>query len=403
MCLDVVRASRIPCKGSRASPELADVLRIGLPDYVRKHKMPPQHHKVLTAITKCRTPEMGGQLYRCADCGKQHTTSHGCGNRHCPKCQGRQARIWLDRQREALLPVPYFHIVFTLPHTLNALIRYNRAVLYKLLFDCASATLLEFAHNRFGGQGGLTAVLHTWSQQLTEHYHLHCIVPGGAFDSDKCEWMSSKSGYCFPVKALSKVFRAKHRDGLRQLFDLGQLNLPDTNADVSDFKQILRTALAKEWVVYAKAPFGGPAQVLAYLSRYTHRVAIADTRILAVDAAARTVTFKYRDYADAAKKKQATIGIEDFIHRFRSHILPPRFCKIRHYGILSNATRKANVERIKVAIGPVPESIRELPPEETSEAIEKSAGVPCCPNCGQDALVLVGSFARKSGPIQKPP
>ncbi|MGB3465489.1 MAG: IS91 family transposase [Cyclobacteriaceae bacterium] len=371
-----------------------------MPDYVRKYQFPSQHRKVLEAITKCRTPEMGGQLFHCSHCGKDHSTSHGCGDRHCPSCQGRQARLWLDKQREALLPVPYFHTVFTLPHTLNPLIRYNRAELYKLLFDCASATLLQFAKNRFGGQAGLTAVLHTWSQRLTEHYHLHCIIPGGAFDQEASKWTSANPNYCFPVKALSKVFRAKYRDGLWRLFDQGRLNLSGANeahADRKGFRMLIHTILAKKWVVYAKAPFGGPAQVLAYLSRYTHRVAISDARILAVNLADKTVTFKYRDYADASKKKVSTIKIEDFIHRFRSHILPPRFCKIRHYGILSNATRKLNVTAIKAIIGQTDT------PALVEPSTQEVAQVPACPHCKNDTLVLVKSLPRRVFSRRKKP
>ncbi|CAA7076128.1 MULTISPECIES: IS91 family transposase [unclassified Lentimonas] len=386
--------------GGVSGPSVADVIRIGLPDYVLKHKLPPQHHKVLSAIIKCRTPEMGGQLFHCTHCGKHHSTSHGCGDRHCPGCQGRQARLWLDKQSEALLPVPYFHTVFTLPHSLNPLIRYNRAELYKLLFDCASATLLQFASNRFGGQAGVTTVLHTWSQQLTDHYHLHCIVLGGAFDADASKWTSANPNFCFPVKALSKVFRAKYRDGLWKLFDAGRLNFGGSNAPRADrggFRKLIHTILAKKWVVYAKPPFGGPAQVLAYLSRYTHRVAIGDSRILAIDPDAKTVTFKYRDYADASKKKVSTIRIEDFIHRFRTHILPPRFCKIRHYGILSNATRKTNITRIKAIIGTA-----ELPKETDNSACEP-AQIPCCPHCKHDTLILVKSLPRRSVFAKKPP
>ena len=296
--------------------------------------------------------------------------------------------------------MPYFHTVFTLPHSLNPLIRYNRAELYKLLFDSASATLLQFGGNRFGGRAGVTAVLHTWSQQLTEHYHLHCIIPGGAFDTQASKWTSANPNYCFPVKALSKVFRAKYRDGLWKLFDAGKLNFGGSNAlhaDRKGFRKLIHTILAKKWVVYAKPPFGGPAQVLAYLSRYTHRVAIGDSRILAIDPDAKTVTFKYRDYSDASKKKVSTIRIEDFIHRFRAHILPPRFCKIRHYGILSNATRKANIARIKAIIGTA-----ELPEQAGNSACEP-AQIPCCPHCKHDALVLVKSLPRGSASVKKPP
>lgn len=391
--------------GHVASPPgctVADVIRIGLPSYVRQHKMPAHHHKVLGAIAKCRTAEMGGHLFQCTECGKQHKVAHGCGDRHCPNCQGRAARLWLEKQREALLPVPYFHTVFTLPHTLNPLVRYNQKALYKLLFDCAGATLLEFGRNRFGGTTGVTAVLHTWSQQLSGHYHLHCIVPGGGWSTQTGRWTSAGPNYCFPVKALSKVFRAKYRDGLWELFNQGKLDLSGSGASCAtraDFRKLMAELLSKDWVVYSKRPFGGPEQVLAYLSRYTHRVAIGDARILAIDKAAKTVTFHYRDYADASKKKTATLKIEDFIHRFRLHILPPHFCKIRHYGILSNAKRKANIEAIRTVIGSVDASTLQ------HQSVSEVAQIPLCPHCKSDSLVLIAKRPHRhfnSTPSQPP-
>ena len=401
MCLSQFRANTPGDK--RAQPlRVADVIGAGLSAYGQKHKLPAHHWKVLNAIVKCRTPELGGQVYRCERCGKEHTTSLCCGNRHCPSCQSGKAIQWLEKQQQALLPVPYFHLVFTLPHILNPLICFNQALLYKLLFECASETLLHFGQNRFGGKLGITAVLHTWSQQLGQHYHVHCIVTAGAFNKDQNRWTSANPKYSFPVRALSKVFRANYRDGLWKLFDADELNFPDSQPGLKkrvEFRKLIKTLMKKKGVVYAKPPFGGPEQVLRYLCRYTHRVAISDSRIIAINHEQKTVEFSYRDYADGSKKKTRTLPIEEFIDRFRFHILPPGFCKIRHYGILANAQRKKTIEHLRSIIKePVAQPVSEL-----AVVKEPQEPIHCCPHCGHETTVWIRTLRKKAYNKSKQP
>lgn len=304
--------------------KLGDVLRAGIADFAKQHRLSMNQWKVVRAIMNCRTPILGGHLYRCSNCGAEHFVPHACRNRHCPSCQGANSHDWLDKQSELLLPIPYFHLVFTLPHEFNPLIRQNQAQLYALLFSAVSATLLEFGRNHLNAQLGITAVLHTWSQTLLDHYHLHCIVTGGGL-TPTGKWKGVKPYWLFPVRALSMVFRGKFRDGLLELYrdkKLKTLGEISSLADPTKFQRLVRNACRPKWVVYAKKPFSGPVQVLAYLSRYTHRVGISDRRILALDTDKKTISFQYKDYADGAIKKVKTLGLIEFIRRFLLHILP---------------------------------------------------------------------------------
>ena len=263
--------------------------------------LPDHHWKTLNALTACRTAALGGHLYSCADCGAEHFVPNSCRNRHCPACQKAQACHWLKKQEADLLPVPYFHVVFTLPHALNPLIAQNRRALYNLLFSSAGATLLEFGRQRLGAQIGVTAVLHTWSQTLGAHCHLHCIVTGGGLSRDGQSWQRASPGYLFPVRALSVMFRAKFRDGLKELHANQKLAFHGRLEPLREepaFRRLLAEALRQKWVVFAKRPFAGPRQVLSYLSRYTHRVAIGSGRILCLEREQGTVTFTYKDYKD---------------------------------------------------------------------------------------------------------
>jgi hypothetical protein len=278
--------------------------------------------------------------------------------------------------------------VFTLPHEFNPLIQQNRARIYDLLFATVSATLLEFGRNNLHTQIGITAVLHTWSQTLLDHYHLHCIVTGGGLRLNAPGWQGTSRHWLFPVRALSKVFRGKFRDGLDQLYTTGKLEFhgqlqPLAKAD--PFNILLRQATAKSWVVYAKRPFAGPDTVLAYLARYTHRVGLTNQRLLALDAAAQTVTFAYKDYADNSRRKTMPLALTEFIRRFRLHILPERFVKIRHYGLLANRNRHSRIAEARAALHspmPQPKPIAEAQPS-------LSAALPICPHCRQPSLVLL--------------
>jgi hypothetical protein len=363
---------------------LAQVLRAGLPAYARAHRLPPHHWKILNAIQVCRTPLLGGHQYQCAHCHCAHFVPHACGNRHCPTCQGINSQHWLSAQAGLLLPIPYFHLVFTLPHPLNPLIGQNQKALYDLLFASAVETLLSFGRNNLGAQLGVTAVLHTWSQTLRDHYHLHCIVSGGGPARDGSRWVHSRPDYLFHVGALSTVFRAKFCEGLQRLYAQGRLEFHGQLAPLGaerEFQQLLREATGKGWVVYSKRPFAGPQQVLAYLSRYTHRVGLSNRRLLHLDRVAGTVTFDYKDYADGARHKPMQLGLEEFLRRLRLHFLPPRFVKIRHYGLLANRGRQQRLERARALLSPgQPTAPAPAPTPRT---------LPVCPHCGWAALFLV--------------
>jgi hypothetical protein len=300
----------------------------------------------------------------------------------------------LEQQAAALLPVPYFHLVFTLPHELNPLIRQNRRALYQLLFASASQTLVAFGQNRFGAQVGITAVLHTWSQTLLDHYHLHCIVTGGGLTRDGSRWVGASAHYLFPVMALSAVFRGKFCAGLQQLYAAGKLEFQGQLTGLAlrrNFQRLVRQATRRAWVVYAKRPFAGPQQVLAYLSRYTHRVAISPRRLRALDPQRATVTFAWKDYADGARRKLMTLAVGEFVRRFCLHLLPERFVKIRHYGLLANAQRQTRLAQARTLLLPPPPHDSQpedgVQPELTVTA--ETAPPRVCPFCGSQRLRLI--------------
>lgn len=351
-------------------------------------RLSPEHWKVLRALAACRTPALGGQLYYCPACRREHFVAHSCRNRHCPQCQGNRAVDWLAQQETALLPIPYFHLVFTLPHALNPLIRQNRRELLNLLFASASQTLLEFGRQRLGAQIGITAVLHTWSQTVLDHYHLHCIVSGGGLALEASRWVNSPNYYLFPVRALSSMFQGKFLAGLKGLYDAGNLQFHgqlQTLAPSAEFARLLRTAAKENWVVYAKRPFAGPQQVLKYLSGYTHRVAISNRRLLQADA--QSVTLSYKDYADGARRKTMTLELEEFVRRFALHLLPPRFVKIRHYGLLGNRQRNERLRRARMLLDVALPVVADLSPPTPSRPATEPPSRAICPYCRQPTLI----------------
>ena len=381
--------------GTRPQPacELADIVRRYSPAYCRAHRLPLAHLKVLQAIESCRTAALGGHRESCAHCGYERFAYNSCRNRHCPKCQSLAKEQWLEARQAELLPVPYFHNVFTLPHELNALIlchQQNQRAILNLLFQAVAETLLEFGRNNLGGTLGVTAVLHTWDQQLRPHFHLHCVIPGGVLSPDGQNWLPAHRRYLFPVRALSKVFRGKFLDGLRTLYDRKQLILPNMIqavaplADPARFYAWLSALRHQPWVVYSKAPFAGPEKLLNYLGRYTHRVAISNARLLSCDDG--QVLFHYRDRAAGDVRKVATLSADEFLRRFLCHVLPNGFQRIRHYGLLASRTKRDGLSRCRELLGqPVP-----TPPlkKTTAEWILLLVGVDitCCPNCGQKTL-----------------
>jgi len=386
--------------GQTTSLTLGEIVRVALPDFSQAHRLPAHHWKVLRAIAACHTPALGGHQYQCSHCGREHFVPHSCGNRHCPTCQRLNGAHWLEQQVQHVLPIPYFHVVFTLPHELNPLIQHNQARLYSLLFSSATATLLEFGRNNLKATLGITAVLHTWGQNLGDHYHLHCVVSGGGLSLDGASWVALRPTWLFPVRALSMVFRAKFRDGLQQLFEHGQLRFPSAEprlAEPAGFARWLRRVCRRKWVVYTKRPFAGPPAVLAYLSRYTHRVAITNSRLEALDLTHHTVTFRYKDYAHGSPTRSMTLPLEEFLRRFCLHILPPRFVKIRHYGLLSNRDRATRIAQARARLAQLPappspalEEVRALKPVEPPPLV--------CPYCGHPTLILIRVIDRPKTP-----
>src|SRR5579862_8273333 len=332
----------------RASLEVADILRAAGPAYRTAHAghLSLQQLKVMSAIEHCRTAALGGHVEACADCGHQRIAYNSCRDRHCPKCQGAAARTWLAEREADLLPVGYFHVVFTLPAEIADVAYQNKAVVYDLLFQAASETMLRIAADpkHLGARIGITAVLHTWGSALTHHPHVHMVVPGGGIALDGQRWISSRPAFLLPVRVLGKLFRRLFLTRLIALHDAGRLAFFGNLAGLAERRAFLRhlsLVRKKRWVVYAKPPFAGPGAVLAYLSRYTHRVAISNRRLIAFDETG--VTFRYKDYRrDGADRQQVmTLASHEFIRRFLLHVLPRGFHRIRHYGLLAGATRKA--------------------------------------------------------------
>ncbi|HVH72877.1 MAG TPA: IS91 family transposase, partial [Candidatus Dormibacteraeota bacterium] len=325
--------------------EVADVIRIAGTRFRERYRASlnwPQI-KVLDAIARCRTAALGGHRDQCMRCGHQAISYNSCRNRHCPKCQSNARDQWLDKRLQELLPVNYFHLVFSVPHTLVPLIWQNKKLLFRLLFQASAATLLNVASDpkRLGAQIGFLCILHTWGQTLQPHPHIHCVIPGGGLSSDHSRWISSRSSFFLPVKVLSRVFRGKFVAGLRRAFRQHQLRFYGECmplAQEKNFTLFLRTLFQQDWVVYAKPPFGGPEHVLHYLARYTHRVAISNHRLLSVSDS--TVSFRWKDYAHASQARIMTLSPEEFLRRFLQHVLPKGFPRIRYFGWLANHSRK---------------------------------------------------------------
>lgn len=325
--------------------EVADIVRSYGTTFVKRHRrwLTGPHLKVLRAIAACRTAALGGHVEQCDSCGQRAISYNSCLNRHCPKCQAAARRRWLEKRSAELLPVPYYHVVFTLPHVLAPLALQNKALVYSLLFRAVAETLLKIAADpkHLGAHIGFLAVLHTWGQTLGHHPHVHCVVPGGGLSPDQRRWIGCGHKFFLPVKVLGVVFRGKFLDALERAFHKHKLTLAGQLTPLQSppvFAALLRTAAEREWVVYAKRPFAGPSQVLAYLSRYTHRVAIANSRLLSMTNG--KITFRWRDYAHENQSRIMTVDADEFLRRFLLHVLPPGFVRIRHFGIFANRQRK---------------------------------------------------------------
>jgi len=369
--------------------ELAEIVRAYGAAYEQTHALVGAQRRALRAITACRTAALGGHRAVCTTCGAERITYNSCGNRHWPKCQRVATERWLAARRREVLPLPYFHVVFTLPHALNPLAQSHPSLIYRLLFQSAASTLLRFGRDprHLGGDIGVTAVLHTWGQTLTQHVHVHCVVTGGALAADGSRWIPARPGFLFPVRALAKVFRGRYLAGLQQAFDRGELHLTGGLAALTApaaFAAWLAELRQSAWVVYCKPPFAGPEHVLAYLGRYTHRVAISNDRLVGLDDG--RVRFRWRDYADRDRVKLMELEVDEFLRRFLLHIVPDGFVRIRHFGLLANRRRRAALAQCRALFTqpppPVvaPESVRALMLRVTGIDIER------CPVC-QDGLL----------------
>ncbi len=347
--------------------------------------------KVMSAIEQCRSAALGGHVLCCPDCGDTEIAYNSCRNRHCPKCQASAAKRWLEARQTELLPVDYYHVVFTLPEPVSALAYSNKAVIYRLLFEVAAETLRTIAADpkHLGARIGATLVLHTWGSALTHHPHVHGIVPGGGLSFDGERWIACKPGFFLPVRVLSRLFRRRFLEALDRAYRAGQLHFFGEQshlADATHFIDWLAPLKQCEWVVYAKRPFAGPAAVLAYLSRYTHRVAISNSRLLAMDE--RGVTFKWKDYRAKgnAKHKTMTLDAGEFMRRFLLHVLPCGFHRIRHYGLIANGGRKEYLARARELLHVTPVVATE---SDTTDATVKSVQPTfVCPHCGAAMLII---------------
>jgi hypothetical protein len=355
----------------------------------------------MSAIETCRTAALGGHVERCEDCAHERISYNSCRNRHCPKCQAAAARQWLEDREAELLPVPYYHVVFTLPASIGAIAFHNKAVVYDLLFTTAAKTLTTIAADpkHLGARIGLTAVLHTWGSALTHHPHVHVIVPGGGLSPDSLRWIPCKPGFFLPVRVLSRLFRRLFLEGFAALKEAGRLDfLGDLAplAEKSAFDAALASLRRSEWVVFAKRPFAGPQAVLAYLARYTHRVAISNSRLLALDE--KGVTFEWKDYRIKGRDRHKTMTLDagEFIRRFLLHVLPSGFHRIRHYGLIAGTVRAHNIERVRQLL-----AAPEHPPAEADPDAETPAPARRCPCCG-GRMIIVETF-EGARPARSPP
>jgi putative transposase/transposase-like zinc-binding protein len=375
-----------------AGLEVADVFRRHGDAYRRAHDLGRVERRVMSAIELCRTAALGGHTEACAECGLVRCAYNSCRNRHCPKCQGQARAEWLAARQAELLPVQYFHVVFTLPAPVAEIAFHNKATVYAILFRTAAETLCTIAADpkHLGAEIAFLAVLHTWGQNLHHHPHVHCVVPGGGPSLDGTRWVACRPGFLLPVRVLSRLFRRLFLDELRAAFTAGELGFFGGLAALAEpaaFARRLCELRRVEWVVYAKPPFGGPAQVLAYLGRYTHRVAIANSRLVSVTDA--EVAFRWKDYRHRGKAKVMTLAADEFIRRFLLHTLPDGFHRIRHYGFLANRQRAAKLvlcRRLLDAPSPQPsaEQVQDAAPPHRPER---------CPTCG-GAMVRLGVLAR---------
>jgi hypothetical protein len=393
---------------TKCRPEVADVFREHGEEFLTRQgrSLSTEQRQALGAIMRCRTAALGGHKLRCGSCGHEEISYNSCRNRHCPKCQASGQAEWLDREAEYLLPVEYFHVVFTLPAALGPLALQNKREIYGALFRAAAETLSTIARDpkHLGAEIGFLMVLHTWGQTIHHHPHVHCVVPGGGLSPDGTRWIACRKGFFLPVRVLSRLFRKKFLHLLKRLYAKGKLSLTGSVATLrgpAAWRELIDSLRHTAWVVYSKKPFGGPRQTLKYLARYTHRVAISNRRIVSLDGG--RVRFRWKDYAHESKQRVMTLDPQEFIRRFLMHILPKGFVRIRHYGFLSNCARKEKLPVVKRAIAdsehlPPAHEETNSPDLESSESSNPSSGERPCPRCKEGRLVVVGELPAQPEP-----
>lgn len=373
-------------KSKKSGPEVADIFHQHIADYKTQYPLWPEHRKIVSDILNCRTAHLGGHIERCDNCGVFRITYHSCRNRHCPKCQHMPRERWLEKRKDEILPVSYFHVVFTLPHELNTAILNNKKVMFNILFRAASKTLLTFGKNELDGTLGFLAILHTWDQKLNAHFHLHCLVPGGALSKDKKQWLPVKDDYLFNQEALSRVFRGKFIERLDHVHKTGAIKF--TGRTYSNFRNML---YAKNWVVSVRDPVKRSEQVLEYLARYTHRVAIANSRIKKLEDGMVSFTVKNRK---KQRTETITITAVEFIRRFLLHSLPKGFVKIRQYGFLANRNRSMNLHCIRQLMGLSPPSEKEITSVEEMMLKLTGIDITICPHCNTGKMQLFAEIPK---------
>ena len=393
---------------SRERLEVADVFRTHGPAWRRANAghVSLGQLKVMSAIENCRTAVLGGHVAACEKCNHIHIAYNSCRNRHCPKCQGVAAKDWLEARQAELLPVEYYHVVFTLPAQIADIAYQNKAVIYAILFKAAAETLITIARDpkHLGARIGLTAVLHTWGSALSHHPHVHCIVPGGGISPDGEQWISCRPGFFLHVRVLSMLFRRLFLEKLVAAHEAGRLQFFGNHehlADAKDFADYLRPVRKIDWVVYAKRPFAGPEAVLAYLSRYTHRVAIANSRLISSDN--KGVTFKWKDYRAKGKTRHKTMSLatSEFIRRFLIHVLPQGFHRIRHYGLFANARRANNLKQLRKLLNVASLQQKPATDEPANDNEPQILAHPC--SCCGGRMIVIETFERGEQPRAPPP
>jgi putative transposase/transposase-like zinc-binding protein len=386
---------------SRPAVELADIFRQHGPAYREAHALPLHQLKLMQAIETCRTAALGGHVQQCDQCDHIRVSYNSCRNRHCPKCQGQARAEWLEKRKAELLPVEYFHVVFTLPEPLAAIAYQNKAAVYDILFRTAAETLLTIARDpqHLGAEIGFFAVLHTWGQNLHHHPHLHCVVPGGGLSRDHERWIACRPGFFLPVRVLSRLFRRLFLEALQKAFQADQLQFfshLEPLRDPAAFAAYLKPLRETEWVVYAKPPFGGPEQVLTYLGRYTHRVAISNQRLASLQDG--KVSFQWKDYRHHNRAKTMTLEAEEFIRRFLLHALPPQFQRIRNYGFLANSHRREKLALCQQLLTADPTGLLPVILAAVAFTPAQADDPRQCPACGRGVMVRIETFLPGCSP-----